>query len=388
LRDGLEPTINMDINSKIHLSPGVQFTAETVNSLFGSLFQRQTAVIRSVNSGRIGAVPGHANSVRGVFVRDTVEVEIHDFIAVFPSGEVANIDETAVIKMPLLYGNRYYLTVKVSDSVVNFESNGIPFVRNEYAYAISTFEEMVSSCCFPLLRFNVKDGIFSIDDSFIIPCLVMENSPHIAECISDITNHLRTMAEHPNNADRVFRFSALNNAFRLNSYDNQARVSNIIQTTREIASAIDYFVVRQYSSDPEPLYEPSLYDIEDWFSWLSGYIDRAIVILDGVVVEKEEIDLEAIKQELRAEIYDHIQPDLEQMVNNRVDNLSEALQTRIEEVLKDYVNGKILGELRESLRLQLDSDLRAILYSDLYQALYAVLFVPKEEEEDTYVPLI
>lgn len=366
----------------------MQLTAETLNTLFASFYERQLVAVRSVNIGRIGVMPGYANRVRGVFVRDTIEVEIHDLMAVLPSGIIANIDETAVVKVPLLYGDTYYFTVKVSDALVSFESNGVPFVRNEYSFAISSFDEMVASSSFPLIRFNVKDGVFSIDDQYIIPCLATECDPRIVGRVGEIADCLRTLAGHPNIADGALRPSLLGLAFRLDGYCvGDRRVSDLVLTTREVASAINYFIVHPNNQEAEAPMEPSFFDIDRWFVWLKDYIDGASTILDGVVVEKEEIDLEAIKQELRAEIYDHIQPDLERMVNERVDNLSDALQSRIEDVLKDYVNGKVLVELRDSLRLQLDADLRSSLYADLYQALYAVLFVPKEEE-DAFVPLI
>lgn len=366
----------------------MQLTAETLNTLFASFYERQLVAVRSVNIGRIGVMPGYANRVRGVFVRDTIEVEIHDLMAVLPSGIIANIDETAVVKVPLLYGDTYYFTVGVSDALVSFESNGVPFVRNEYSFAISSFDEMVAASAFPLIRFSVKDGVFSIDDQYIMPCLATDGDSRIAGCVGEMADRLRTLAGHPNIADEALRTSLLGFAFRLDGFCTGARrVADLVLTTREVASAIDYFIVRPNNQDAEAPMEPSFFDIDRWFVWLKDYIDSATAILDGVVVEKEKIDLEAIKQELRAEIYDHIQPDLERMVNERVDNLSDALQSRIEDVLKDYVNGKVLVELRDSLRLQLDADLRSSLYADLYQALYAVLFVPKEDE-DAFVPLI
>lgn len=379
----------MDVNSKLQLKPGFQLTAESVNKLAEVLGGFQQTAVGTVAGGRLGLLPGHENKVRGAFVRDTFEVTVKDLMALLPSGEILNIDESAVIKVPLLYGDVYYLTVKMMDETVAFESEGIPFVRNAYGYSISTFEEMVQNVSFPLMRFVVKDGTFSVDDAFMMPSLVMDAEPRLNDFRNRLAETLTVIAKHPNIAKGTAQQLMFSYIFRLNNASINKMTQYFYSLALEMTSAIDFLIVKPNVENPEETMEFSPYDPEKWLSWLLGYIDRAAKVLDGVVIEKEKIDLEAIKQELRAEIYEHIQPDLEKMVNERVDNLSEALQTRIEDVLKDYVSGKIRGELHDALKLELDADLRATLYSDLYQALYAVLFVPKEEEEDdTFVPLM
>lgn len=378
----------MDVNSKLQLKPGFQLTAESVNKLAEVLGDFQQSAIGTVAGGRLGLLPGHENKVRGAFVRDTFEVTVKDLMALLPSGKILNVDESAVIKVPLLYGDVYYLTVGMVDETVVFESEGIPFVRNAYGYSISTFEEMVRNVSFPLMRFVVKDGAFSVDEAFMMPCLVLDTEPRLIDFRNRLAETLTALAKHQNMAKGTAQQMLFNYVFRLNTLTINRLLQYFYSLTLEIAAVIDTFIMKPNAETPEETMEFSPYDPEKWLSWLLGYIERAAKVLDGVVVEEEKIDLESIKQELRAEIYEHIQPDLEKMVNERVDNLSEALQTRIEDVLKDYVSGKIRGELHDALKLELDADLRATLYSDLYQALYSVLFVPKEEEDNTFIPLI
>lgn len=378
----------MDVNSKLQLKPGFQLTAESVNKLAEVLGGFQQSAVSTVAGGRLGLLPGHENKVIGAFVRDTFEVTVKDLMALLPSGKILNVDESAVIKVPLLYGDVYYLTVGTVDETVAFESEGVSFVRNAYGYSISTFEEMVQNVSFPLMRFVVKDGMFSVDDAFMMPCLVMDDEPRLNDFQNRLAESVAVLAKHPNIAKGTVQQLMCSYIFRFNTLTLNRLAQCFYSLALEIASAVDFFIMKPNAENPEAVMEFSPYDPEKWLSWLLGYIERAVKVLDGVVVEEERIDLESIKQELRAEIYEHIQPDLEKMVNERVDSLSEALQTRIEDVLKDYVSGKIRGELHDALKLELDADLRATLYSDLYQALYAVLFVPKEEEDDTFVPLM
>lgn len=377
----------MDLNSKMRLKPGFQLTAESFNKIIDIFYSLQQTAVSTVLGGKIGLLPGHENSVKGAFVRDMFEIEIKDFVALLPSGKMLHINETAAVKVPLLYGEVYYLTTYVNDDEVDFESEGIPFVRNTYGFSIQTFEEMVETCRFPMFRFVVRDGVFSVDDSFMMPCLSVDDKPRFEDLMNRIEEALSLLSNHPNlqkNDSQTF----LNYVFKLRTFRMNQSMIDVYSSGIELANAIDSFIMRQYADEAEEVMEFSPYDPERWFSWLVGYIERAGHVLDGVVIEEEKIDLDAIKQELRAEIYEHIQPELEKMVNERVDSLSDALQTRIEDVLKDYVSGKIRGELHDALRIELDADIRASLYSDLYQALYSVLFVPKEEKEDDFIPLM
>lgn len=363
----------------------MMLTSDALNGIMAALSYRQSAAQCAAHRGHIGLLPGHENKVRGVFVRDTVEVTVSDLVAQLASGQLISVDETAAIKVPMLYGEVYYLTVGTGDSVVHFESNGVPFVRPSYSYAISTFDEMKSAGTFPLLRFSVKDGVFSIDENFIRPCLYADCDERIGEYVARLTEAMQVVADHPN-GDRQLLRGCL---FRIKAQRRDMPLSDMMLRLAEAAQAIDYVVMNSDEAEvQEEVMEWSLYDVQAWFEWFGRYLERARTVLDGIVIEEEKIDLEAIKQELREEIYDHIKPDLEQMVNDRVDNLSEVLQGRIEEALKDYVNGTVLSELHDRLHSELESDLSDVLYADLYQALYSALYVPEEEVIDTFVPLM
>lgn len=371
----------------MHLKPGYQLTAEALNRMIDVFRSFRSAGLKTVTGGRLGLVPGYGNHVRGTFVRDTFEVEIKDLMALLPDGNIINVDQSAVVKIPLLYGDVYYLTVYKSDEVIYFEAEEIPFVRNGYSFSISTYEELEQNCGFPIMRFVVRDGSFSVDDNFMMPCLTTDMEPRMKEWFEKLADAAAVVLNHPNLAKNIYQ-AMFNYVFRLKVIGDFHPMTQAYALLSELASAINFFILKPNVDSPEEVVKVSLYDPEKWFTWLLGYFDRAVKVLDGVVLEEEKIDLESIKQELRAEIYDHIQPDLEKMVNERVDSLSEALQTRVEDVLKDYVSGKIRGELHDELCTELDAEIRSSLYADLYQALYSVLFVPKEEEDNSFTPLI
>ena len=62
-------------------------------------------------------------------------------MALLPSGKIIDADEKAVVPIPMLFGDSYYLTIGISDTTTSFEKEGVPYLRPHYEYALLSLEE-------------------------------------------------------------------------------------------------------------------------------------------------------------------------------------------------------------------------------------------------------
>ena len=91
----------MDLNSRINWLPGMEITAQTFIGLEEKLdFQQQIAIRAALGSTQMGMLPGTELSCKGVFVKNTFEVESLRCMALLPSGKIVDADEKAVIPIP------------------------------------------------------------------------------------------------------------------------------------------------------------------------------------------------------------------------------------------------------------------------------------------------
>jgi hypothetical protein len=156
----------VDINARINWVPGMELTADTFSGIGEQWdFRHRLAFRAAVGSNRMGLVPGYPFSCNGVFVKNCFEVSGFRCMALLPSGRVIDADEDIQVPIPMLFGNKYYLTVGFGDDEVEFEKKGVPFLRPHYTYGIHTLDEVEAGDLFPLMRFHVAEGIFSADPS-------------------------------------------------------------------------------------------------------------------------------------------------------------------------------------------------------------------------------
>lgn len=146
----------MDVNSKINWSPGMEITAKTLIGLEEKLdFQRRVAIRAALGNTRMGMVPGSILSCNGSFFKNTFEIEHLQCKALLPSGRVVDADEQAIVPIPMLFGDRYYLTIGVGDGLVEFEKEGVAYTRPIYEYGLKTQEEVETEDVMPMMRFSV-----------------------------------------------------------------------------------------------------------------------------------------------------------------------------------------------------------------------------------------
>jgi len=388
----------------------MELTAETFSGIGEQWdFRQQLAIRAAVGNHRMGLVPGFPFSCNGIFVKNRFEVSGLRCMAVLPSGRVIDADEDVEVPIPMLFGEKYYLTVGFSDEQVEFEKKGVPFLRPQYTYGIHTKEEVEAGDLFPLLRFHVAEGIFSADTSYMPPCLLLTENPGFKKYIDSYTEQMNTLATHPNLEEGEGKRAFIRYLFILKSYNIRNSMQNFILLTQEIAQAIDYYIVTPNMEQPLSVPQPQQTDIQDWLQWLDDYMRGAAVILDGVVLEDHTIDYEALLAQAKKELYERLHPELiEKLLADMKEELraemrqqTEQLTTYINETLKTAILEELKTEIDvrqtkleenltakfDELGKQLNESLYEKLYFDLFENLFKALYVP-EPEEEKFVPLI
>ena len=400
----------VDINARINWVPGMELTADTFSGIGEQWdFRHRLAFRAAVGSNRMGLVPGYPFSCNGVFVKNCFEVSGFRCMALLPSGRVIDADEDIQVPIPMLFGNKYYLTVGFGDDEVEFEKKGVPFLRPHYTYGIHTLDEVEAGDLFPLMRFHVAEGIFSADPSYMPPCLLLTENPHFGEYLKIYTEQMNVLATHPNMADGEGKRAFLRYVFLLKSYNLKNSMKDFILFTQEMAQAIDYYVVVPNREQSMDIPQPQQIDIQEWLQWFEDYMKGAAVILDGVVLEDNTIDYEALLAQAKKELYDKLHPELiEKLLADMKEELraemrqqTEQLTTYINETLKNNILEQLSTEMNErqtklnemltekfdELGRNLNESLYEKLYFDLFENLFKALYVP-EPEEEKFVPLI
>jgi len=379
----------MNINSRIDWKAGMAISAQTFLELDENLRHRQQAATRAVNGNEFGLIPFTEFDRQGGFVRNKLEIDHLACMALLPSGKILHIDEKVVVTVPLVYGNEYYLACGFGEKEVEFDVKEVPFVRPEYTYGIYSLSELEGTDLFPVMKFKVSDGIFSIDESYIPPCLYLSSDNRFQPYLEQLTKQVSLLAEHPNLESGEGKRAFQRYAYLLKSYDTQSRTCPFIQLTYEIAQAIDYYIVTPNAEIPVTIPAYSGYDIANWLDWLDGYLHNAAGTLDKVVLEDHSIDFDELKAQIKAELYEQLRPELyEQLYTELKAKLYAEISEDLTVRLTDYITQQLKTELHDLLSGELSEELYESLYKNLYESLYNALYVPVEKEEDEFTPLI
>ena len=367
-------------------------------------FKQQLALKAAIGSNRMGLIPDAPFSCKALFVKGRLEIDDLQCMALLPSGRIAHVEENVQLPIPMLFGDKYYLTVGFDDGTTSFEKEDVPYVRPRYAYAIHTREEVEDADLFPLMRFQVKDSVFSVDDTFIPPCLLLTAHGCFKSYIDRYVELLLTLANHQNLASVEAKRQLQHYVYLLRGYSLRNSMQDFLLLTQEIAQTVDYHVVTPNREQPIEIPEPSVVDVQEWLQWLDEYLSGASVILDGVVLEDNTIDYEALLAQAKAELYEQLNPELTQKMlealknelHNEMQELRDSMTTYINDTLRqELLNdlntsvgelGNTLTQKVEQLGVDLSQSLYDKLYTNLFDNLYNALYVP--DQEDKYVPMI
>lgn len=382
----------MDINSRINWKPGMEMTAQTLAGMNHHIdFQQQVAIQAALGNTRIGLLPNAPFNNKGNFVRNTFEIEHFRCMAMLPSGRIIDADELAVVTIPMLYGNQYYLTVGFSEEQTEFEKDGVAYIRPQYTYQINTLEELEGKDMLPVVRFTVNDGVFSVDADFIPPTLQLVCDERYPSHVQQLVNRLEALATHEHMVDEFGKRALLHFLFLLKGYNLRNLTSDFVQFTQEIAQAVCYYILTPHTQAEQAvdIPTPSQYDVELWLRWLDNYLGGAVSVLDQLVLEDHSIDFDELKAQIKAELYEKMIPELyDKLLYKIKEELRTELEQHLAETLTNYMEQSLKPMLHDQLAEELNGELYQKLYDTLYEALYNALFVPTAKEEDNFTPLI
>lgn len=380
----------MDINSKILWKPGMEITAQTFAELDASIDLRQQTAARVSLNGMFGVLPGFDYSCKAVFVKNSLEIEGFECTAMLPSGKIISASEDVAVKVPLLYGSTYYLCAEFSDQTETFEKQDVEFVRPRYRYAFYAPDEIGEHDCLPVLKFNIKDGVFSLDEGYLPPMLMTASSIVFAECVKGYAAQIEKILSHHNMREGGGKRVLSQYLFRLQNYAPNGTVASLMELIGDIIYAINYYIVTPYAPAPAPAPEYSPIDSALYMDRAEEYINAAATILDGV--EIKELTIEEYMEQIRKELREYAEGELH-------DKLLEELRLKLHAELEEKLRAELTEFVMESFRLQLhkqlseelSEELKEKLYQALYDALYEALYIkPAEEEEkkNDFMPLI
>ena len=376
----------MDIDARINWAPGMELSAQTFRELDRNLdFRQQVAVRAALGGNRLGLLPGAPFSCKGVFVKNTYEIERFQCLAVLPSGRLLSADEKATLTIPMLFGEEYYLTVSYGTEEHGFEREEVPYVALRKSYAIHPLEELDKEDLLPVARFRTQNGVFSVDPDYIPPCLLLDADSRFREYASAYIEKLQALAGHASMEEGEGKRAILRYLFLLKGYNWDGGVREFIQLTQELAQAIDYYIVTPHTDSPIEVPVPTQYDVQKWLKWLQGYLAGAVSIMDTVVLEDNSIDYEALLAQAKKELYERLNPELREALLLQIkEELRTELREQLSTSLLSFIDGEVKPRLHDTLSSELDPSLHERLYTELYEALYNALYVPEQEEAEFY----
>ncbi|MCR4766201.1 MAG: tektin family protein [Bacteroidaceae bacterium] len=400
----------MDINSRINWQPGMEITAGTMRGMILTDDLRHRIALRAAfGAVRMGRLPGMPFACNGVFVKNRFEADHFRCVALLPSGRLIDADEDVTVDIPMLFGDRYYLTIGIANEQREYESEGVPYVTPRYVYGIHSQEEIEQDDLFPLVRFKAKDGLLSMDNDYIPPCLVLETDSCFKDYASKFTEQIDKLAHHPNLEEGEGKRALLHYLFLLKGYDMRGSVQGFVTLMQEIAQAIDYYVMSPHQEKAIEVPMVSYVDIQMWMQWLDNFFTGTATVLDGVVLEDNTIDYEALLAQAKSELYNSLHPELiEQLLADMKEELktelqrqtesltayiNETLKTELEKHLTDLLQEKgdqldlELNDKIDKMSGELSKSLYEKMYFELFENLFNALYVP-ESEEEPFVPLI
>lgn len=367
----------------------MELTAETFRRLEDSFDYRQQLALRTaLGDGRLGLLPGADFNCRGVFVRNTFEIEKFRCLSILPSGRIIDADQEVAVNIPMLYGEEYYLGVSVSPEERHlFEREGVACSSPCYAFAIYSLEDLKKKDIFPVAKFLAKDGILSVSEDYIVPCLFLSENQRFSSIKADILNKLESISSHPNFEEGDGKRSFLRYIFILKSLGQNIALKDFILLIQEIIQAAGYFIITPNSNQSLEIPLPDYYDIEKWLTQALSYLDLAKSVLDKVVLEDNTIDYNALLEQAKKELYERLRPELLETLPSQIKKeVFDDMANKLKEFLPGYLQEK-LDEIKKLIGNELAALLEPKLFDDLFKRLYDALYVAPEEE-DEFMPMI
>lgn len=394
----------MDYNSRIRWRPGMMLTGELFSQMeAGFTARQQIAVHAAIGAGRCGVLPDTPLHMEGLFVRRVYEMTGLQCMAVLPSGCIisADADFTLPINIASDEDADYYVALGFGEGEHEYERDGVPYVSPEVCLYLLGSEEVEQADVLPIKHLRVREGALSVDEDYIVPVLSPATDTRYETHIHELAQRLKAIASHANMDKGDCKRAMLHYAFLLEAFNRQRSTYELMGLMEEIAQSVDYYIVDSLGATIDEVPEKvttlresdrrrlRMTDTGRYIKWLKDYLESQMLIMEKVVIAKPEIDIEALKREIKESLYQDL---YEALCAKLLEQLRQQLTEELPEPIIERVKQFLEENLRPELRSQLHTDLRDPLYTDLYEALMEVikdmLSNLELKEVDNYVPLI
>lgn len=396
----------MNYNAKINWQPGQEITASTLHIMESTHDMRQRVALQlAMGAGVRGIISGTELSCKPVFVGKEIEITGMKMTALLPSGNILSIDEDPVIKIDkekiesLIEDDndkqKVYLTVALSDEQIEYEIEDQQFLKPLLLFTFCNKEEVEQSDCMPIARLIIEEGSLSIDSEYILPAISVSSIPQLVELKQYLQQKYVELTSH-NNLETsdlkafltqlVCQPSSLGAGLQTNCF-----MEGVSQTIGVILTYLEGYVnshqLSEERKDIPVLQQVSILSIDTFISNIKEVIEAVSTALDICIVEDHSIDYDKLKEDLKAEILEIVQPEMEEKIvalrTEMHDQLIEELDQRLHTAIEN-----MMEELRSKLHNELRDDLYSSLYNALYTALHDALYQPLPTTDNEYTPLI
>lgn len=364
-------------------------TADAMVNIDDNLEMKQLMSTRAAIGHRFGLLPYMPFKAEGFFVKGRFEIPHLKCTAILPSGMIVSVDEPVSIAVPKMDEGVYYLCVGYGPAEVTFEKDGMEFSRPAYEYSIMTEEEINADDVMPVSRFKVQNNECSLEAEYIPPCMMISCDERFLNIRDRLADSLKKIVYHPNLTDGNGKYNLERYLFHLRGISVRQTSDKFMIIATELANAVNYFIISGHDAESKPISPASPYDVEKWLSWLCGYLDEAISVLDNTTPKNDGPDINALMDDLEKRLYERLSNELRGKLEESLRaSLIGEIETRIGDLLKDYVDGTVKENIIEAVTEAVSDRLHTSLHDTLYPELYDALYRPPVAEEDNFMPLI
>jgi len=374
----------MEINARINWKPGMELTSALLNKLYGFSENSRVALCNSFFS-RAGIIPDTELDIYASFVNRQLELDVRSLHAALPEGELLDFDGKASVPVKDLSDGSWYACAGLGDEV-EFESEGIPCVRDSVTFSIMSLEEAGSSKVIPLVKLLVGDGSVEIDRDYIAPVFKLSSDSRLKQWKDRIASALSELLKHPKLVNEDLRSLLTLTYSRFVRVTRNGYTEVLLSLCNDVVSLLDAYLLHAPEEDYEwP--ENFFLDISLVLKFTEDAISKGVTALDELEIVDDSIDFDALKAQIVSEVTDRVRSDLMSEIDSRLTSLETSLSERLLYNIRELVPEEV-DKLRDGLRDEISQNLRESLYPALYDALYNALFVPKEEKKDMFTPII
>lgn len=395
--------MDMYDNVKIDWHAGMELTSAVFRHWEADLDSRQQLIVRTaIGEGCIGRIPGCPIQVEGRFVERVYELVPLQLTALLPSGRILSVREEMRFEMPKLSEGVYFLCVGMAaEELHHFERDGVPYERPVHQLSLHTLPELADLDVLPIKRFTVEAGLLSVDPDYLLPALTIQTDEAFVRYLSQYEEQLAAITAHAHLEEGDAKRTLLQLLFRLRRFPRGRSLADGLALLQEIEQTVTYYLVEGLGRDIQELPDALLdlrqdersqltyYHIRAYLDWLSAYLSVQTELLDRVVLVDDSIDYDALKREIKEELYAQLRKELYDELRTQLHTeLTEGLTLQLSEWLRSYLETQLHPRLRKEVERALREPLYERLYDALYQALSNLLYKPEAQEEDEFIPLI